>query len=189
MSQFQVLFSGQITDGAAQDIVMRNLARSLGLDDRKVGQLFSGRTVVVKSQMSEEEAFALQDQFSDLGAVARVKDLTPAADVNFKVDNKNTDHTLQDITAAHRECPRCGHMQLESQFCARCGVDIIGHAKQSRKEDILIAKKIREMQIKKQKSAPLQVDSEIVFEAGTDMETEDKGFGKISGWISKLKKK
>jgi ribosomal protein L32 len=149
MSQFQVLFSGQITDGASQDVVMQNLARSLRLDERKVGQLFSGRTVVVKSQLSREEAVLLQEQFSTMGAVARVKDLEPVNQAAFKVDRRVADHTLRDLTAAHQECPRCGHLQLESEFCARCGVDIVSHTRQSRKEDVLIAKKIREMQLKK----------------------------------------
>ncbi len=153
MSQFQVLFSGQIADGSNQHVVMKNLARSLGLDERKVGQLFSGRTVVIKSQLSRKEAVTLQEQFSTMGAVARVKDLEPVNQAAFKVDRRISDNTLRDITAAHQECPRCGHLQLESEFCARCGVDIASYTRQSRKEDVLIAKKIREMQLKKRTEA------------------------------------
>ncbi|MBV1905123.1 MAG: hypothetical protein KUG75_03530 [Pseudomonadales bacterium] len=210
MSQFQVLFSGQLADGAAQDAVMLNLSRSLGLDERKVGQLFSGRTVVVKSQLSQDEAYALQEQFSEMGAVARVKDLEPANNAAFRVDKQENDHTLRDITAAHQECPRCSHMQLESQFCARCGVDIASHAKRSRKEDLLIAKKIRDMQMKKQSEANVAKESngsanisvvpaskavtktpedvDIVFQTAADsrMSSERSGFGRLGSWINRL---
>jgi len=187
MSQYQVLFSGQISDGASQNVVMQNLARSLDLDERKVGQLFSGRTVVVKSQLSRDEALALQEQFASLGAVARVKDREPVSEPAFKVDRRVTDHTLRDITAAHQECPRCGHLQLESEFCARCGVDIATHARQSRKEDLLIAKKIREMQIKKQAhSEAITVTSSSFVSA--DVKLPDSS-SKATGIFGKLAKK
>jgi len=174
---------------------MQNLARSLGLDERKVGQLFSGRTVVVKSQLSRDEALALQEQFAALGAVARIKDRKPVSEPAFKVDQRVTDHTLRDITAAHQECPRCGHLQLESQFCARCGVDIVTHTRQSRKEDVLIAKKIREMQIKKQAQAQVETQAQTeeatritstVVEAGQTVKESPKTPGILGKLARKL---
>ncbi|MFU8814770.1 MAG: hypothetical protein ACNA7W_05460 [Pseudomonadales bacterium] len=57
----------------------------------------------------------------------------------------NADRTLKDITAAHLECPRCSHFQLETSHCARCGVDIQQATAQKRKEDLLIQKKIRDL--------------------------------------------
>jgi len=145
MGQFQVLFSGQVVEGASEALVRANVARKLGLDERKVAQLFSGRTVVIRSELTRNEAEQLQSELNGLGALARIKDLTPDERAKFKIDRKVSDTTLKDITAAHVECPRCGHMQLESEYCARCGIDMATALKQKRKEDLLIEKKIRSL--------------------------------------------
>lgn len=153
MAHFQVLFSGDVVHGANDAQVRINLAHRFGLDQRKVGQLFSGRTVVIESGMTRNEAFALQKELIDLGAVARVKDLTPdeRRDVkvdsrDYKADSRASDYTLKDITAAHIECPRCGHLQLDAQSCARCGVDMAAASHQKRQEDRAIARGIGERQ-------------------------------------------
>jgi len=145
MGQFQVLFSGQVVEGANVGTVRNNIARRLGLDENKVAQLFSGRTVVIRSELSRDDADRLQAELAALGALARIKDLTPDERARFKIDRKLADHTLKDITAAHVECARCGHLQLESEFCARCGVDMAMAQKLKRKEDLLIEKKIRSL--------------------------------------------
>jgi len=154
MGRFQVLFSGEVAEGANETTVRQNLIRRLGLDDRKVSQLFSGRTVVVRSDLTREAADELQAELAGLGAISRIKDLTPDDKAKFKID-KHVDQTLKDITAAHIECPRCGHLQLESEYCARCGVDISTANKQKRKEDLLIEKKIREFKVGQKPAAPV----------------------------------
>src|SRR5262245_1287486 len=157
MGHFQVLYSGEVVEGADKEAVRRNLARRLGVDDRKSQQLFSGRTVVIQSQMERESAYALQSELAKLGAIVRVKDLTPDERAKFKTDNQHRDHTLRDITAAHIECPRCGHLQLEAESCARCGIDIRAAVKQKQKEDQLIEKRIRELReasLKASRGAP-----------------------------------
>ena len=146
MGRFQVLFSGEVAEGAAESAVRQNLVRRLGLDERKVSQLFSGRTVVIRSDLTRDAADELQAELAGLGAIARIKDISPDEKAKFKID-KHVDQTLKDITAAHHECPRCGHMQLESEFCARCGIDIATAAKQKRKEDLLIEKKIKGLKV------------------------------------------
>ena len=146
MSSYQVLFSGEVIEGALPAAVQENLARELGIDARKAAALFSGRTVVLKSQLAETDATAFQARLSDLGAVARIKSLAPPAkEVAERLARREqaNDYTLRDITAAHIECPRCGHLQLESSHCARCGVDLQLALKQKRKEDLIIEKKIQ----------------------------------------------
>ena len=143
MNRLQVLFSGEVAEGANETTVRQNLMRRLGLDERKVAQLFSGRTVVIRSDLTREAADALQAELAQLGAIARIKDPTPDEKAKFKIDARVDNQTLKDITAAHIECPRCGHLQLEAEFCARCGVDIATVRKNQRKEDALIEKKIR----------------------------------------------
>ncbi|MEZ5557177.1 MAG: hypothetical protein R3E86_01325 [Pseudomonadales bacterium] len=153
MSNFQVLFSGEVSRGADTDVVRTSVAHELGIDDRKSRQLFTGRTVVIKSQLTQAEALALQERLGALGAVCRIKDLDapgashagPAIDKDALRMESHVQDTLKDITAAHIECPRCGHLQLESSHCTRCGVDIAAAVAQKRKEDLLIEKKLREL--------------------------------------------
>lgn len=150
MGDYQVLFSGEVTQQANPDAVRDNLARELGIDQRKARQLFSGRTVVLQSQLTQEAALEMQQRLSELGAVCRVKDLSPkkANVAEYHMGKRSTgapEQTLRDITAAHRECPRCGHMQLEASHCARCGVDLAKATRQKQKEDLIIEKKIREL--------------------------------------------
>ena len=151
MSDYQVLFSGEVTRGSSMDHVRARLARELGIDDRKARALFSGRTVVIKSQLSEREARKLQVRLADLGAVCRVTSLAAPRSMEAQIDKDalrlegHNDRTLKDITAAHVECPRCGHLQLEASHCARCGIDIAAAIVQKRKEDLLIEKQIRDL--------------------------------------------
>lgn len=145
---FQVLFNGEVADDANAAVVRDNLARVLGIEAHKVRALFSGRTVVLRSELSEEAAKDLHRKLADIGAIARVKDLNPESAAGFKVDSRSTDFTLRDITAAFIECPRCTHQQLDAPHCARCGVDMAKAAKQKQKEDLIIERKIRELRAK-----------------------------------------
>jgi len=193
MNHYQVLFSGEVAEGAREQTVRDNLSRELGIDERKAGQLFSGRTVVIRSQLSQEDALALQARFAELGALCRIKDLTPKTEekkFDYRVDRQDRegDHTLRDITAAHVECPRCGHLQLEASHCARCGVDIGAAIKAQRKEDLLIEKKIREL---KHKQTPPLTGNVTRFETPADLEFRSAGeqaekkAGKIKSWFRK----
>ncbi len=190
MNHYQVLFSGEVAEGAREQTVRANLSRELGVDERKVGQLFSGRTVVIRSQLSQDDALAMQARFADLGALVRIKDLTPKTEkkLDYRVDrgDRGSDHTLRDITAAHVECPRCGHLQLEASHCARCGIDIAAAIKAQRKEDLIIEKRIREL---RGGSAPktARADNVAHFETAADgagPEDEAKA-GKLKSWFRK----
>jgi len=167
MGNYQVLFSGEVTQGVREEAVQANLARELKIDDRKARALFSGRTVVIKSQLSQEDALQMQARFADFGAICRIKDLTPKTEpkLDFRIDRqeRGNDHTLRDITAAHVECPRCGHLQLEASHCTRCGIDIGAAIKAKRKEDLIIEKRIREMRDSRQTPRPKNVEK-IRFE-------------------------
>ena len=193
MNHYQVLFSGEVAEGAQEATVRDNLSRELGIDERKAVQLFSGRTVVIRSQLSQEDALAIQARFADLGALVRIKDLTPKTDqkLDYRVDRadrEGRDHTLRDITAAHVECPRCGHLQLEASHCARCGIDIGAAIKAQRKEDLIIEKKIRELRHgERAKTKPVAADNVTHFESAADRNGspgEEKP-GKLKSWFKK----
>ena len=158
----------------------------------RIGQLFSGRTVVIRSQLSQDDALALQARFADLGALVRIKDLTPKTEkkIDYRVDRaeRGGDHTLRDITAAHVECPRCGHLQLEASHCARCGIDIGAAIKAQRKEDLIIEKKIRELRHGSQPVAkPVVADNVAHFETAADREesSAESKPGKLKSWFKK----
>lgn len=180
MANFQVLFNGEVADSASVEHVRENLARELGLDERKAKQLFSGRTVIIRSQLEQLEAENWQAKLAELGAVCRIKDLTPKdAAADYKIDHATPDRTLRDLTAAHIECPRCAHLQLDSSHCARCGVDLEQAFKQKRKEDLLIEKKIRELRNKNKPTQPIQdIEPEPELEI-------DTGRKKLLGWLKR----
>ena len=69
MANYQVLFNGEVADQACPDGVRENLARELGLDERKAKQLFSGRTVVIRSQLDQLQAQAWQEKLAQFGAI------------------------------------------------------------------------------------------------------------------------
>ena len=161
MADCQVLFSGEIARGADLDVVRGRLARELGIDDRKARALFSGRTVVIRSQLMEGEARHLQQRLADLGAICRIKSLAAPRTADVQIDKDalrmegQNDQTLKDITAAHVECPRCGHLQLEASHCNQCGVDMAAALLQKRKEDLVIEKKIRDLREGHKPAAPV----------------------------------
>jgi hypothetical protein len=166
MSDYQVLFSGEVARNANAEVVRARLARELGIDERKSRALFSGRTVVIRSQLPEREARALQERLGGLGAICRIKSLSAPRTLAAQIDKDagrmeaHAEQTLKDITAAHIECPRCSHLQLESSHCARCGVDIAAATLQKRKEDALIEKKIRELREQRNAGGAVPVRSE-----------------------------
>ena len=191
MANYQVLFNGDIAETASVEAVRDNLARELGLDERKAKQLFSGRTVVIRSQLEHEQAQAWADKLASFGAICRIKDLTPKADaaayaIDMKGDRNSSEQTLRDITAAHTECPRCGHMQLDSSHCARCGVDLEAAFKQQRKEDLLIEKKIRELRAKRDQGKPHAQVTPLQTEARRPAQAAS-GSGKksVRSWFKK----
>jgi ribosomal protein L37E len=157
MGHFQVLFSGELVPGSDPAQVRRGLAAALSADPRKLHQLFSGRTVVLRSELGEEEALQFQAEMESLGARTRIKNRTPITHEAFndraRGSGTTPDLTLKDITAAHFECPRCGFLQLEAEHCARCGVNIAQAMREHRKEDLVIEKRIRELRARKARTA------------------------------------
>lgn len=179
MANYQVLFNGEVAERSSVASVRENLARELGLDERKARQLFSGRTVVIRSQLDQDDAEAWANKLASLGAICRIKNLAPhAADPGFRGDKHqrtSNEQTLRDITAAHLECPRCGHMQLDSTNCARCGVDLEAALRAKRKEDLMIEKKIRELRAQRESATPSTEQMSTRNKQRASAETGKKG--------------
>ena len=183
MANFHVLFSGEIAEGSKAESVMLGLQRTLGIDARKAKQLFSGRTVVLKSQLSAAEAQSLVAILTALGAICRVKDYTTRSTTpsHFRFDEPGRDPTVRDLTAAHIECPRCGHLQLLADFCAKCGLDIEQAQKKRRKEDVLIEKRLKALRDTKPSRTPQTPDPSQEKAAKTEPVT------KMGSWFRKAR--
>lgn len=153
MSNYQVLFNGVVAEGDDRSLVERELAGVLGIPAEKAKRLFNGRTVVLASQLSRDEALDMQSRLEGVGAISRIKDLSPKTDMPLDYEADRQEGTLRDLTAAHIDCPRCGHMQLDSTHCARCGVDLEALFRKRRKEELLMEKKLRDHRAAQQKQA------------------------------------
>lgn len=153
MSNYQVLFNGVVAEGDDASLVERELAGVLGIDASKAKRLFNGRTVVLASQLSRDEAMDMQVRLEKVGAISRIKDLSPKTEQPLDYESDRKDGTLRDLTAAHIDCPRCGHMQLDSTHCARCGVDLEALFRKRRKDELLMEKKLRDHRAAQQKQA------------------------------------
>lgn len=145
MANFQILFNGETTPDKSAAHVQATFAHEMGIDARKIKQLFSGRTVVLRSHLSEHEAHAWQKRLAAWGAVTRIKALQESKGEKTYWDAERTQHNkvLNDLTAAHLECPRCGHMQLDASHCSRCGIDLEQAIKARRQQDNLLEKRAR----------------------------------------------
>lgn len=187
MANFQVLFSGVIIEGFEPDAVRAAVAAELGIDERKSVHLFSGKTVVLRSQLAQDAAIKLCNRLETIGIIARVKDLTPKSRQPVDYEHDRNDKTMRDLTAAHTECPRCSHMQLESSHCARCGVDMEAVFKQLRKEDLLIEKKLRDLRAKRDATpaTAAAIDAEIALSAEVDDTKDVPKTGKLRRWFSR----
>ncbi len=154
MGHYQVLFSGALVDGVDPKSVRAKVQSELGLDERKLKQFFSGRTVVVRSRLSEHAAATFCDRMRALGAITRVKNLEPKVeDKYYRAEANRADHTLKDITAAFTTCPSCGHLQLDLSHCNKCGANIELIESKRAREDELIGRKVDRLRDSPPKSA------------------------------------
>lgn len=193
MANFQVLFSGDLIQGFAESAVRAAVATELNIDERKCAHLFCGKTVVVRSQLTEAAALGLVDRLELLGAIARAKDLTPKSSLPPDFERDRLDHTVRDLTAAHAECPRCSHMQLAVKHCGRCGVDMESAFKRLRKEDLLIEKKLRDLRAKNDVSPAQEItpgsqaaiDAEIALSPDAEDAKAAAKPGKLRRWLSR----
>jgi len=79
MSQdkYRVVFKGEIQDGASLENVKPKLAKILKLSDKKADKLFSGKSIVIKKNASEETCRKIQAALKKAGAICKVKKETP----------------------------------------------------------------------------------------------------------------
>ena len=76
MSLYEVAFSGQLVGGAQLEQVKANVAKIFQADEQRVALLFSGRRVVIKSNLDAAGAEKYREILARAGAVLDVRPLT-----------------------------------------------------------------------------------------------------------------
>lgn len=75
MSRYEIAFSGQLVPGAQPEAVQANLARLFQADAQRIALLFSGRRVVIKSNLDAAAAEKYRATLERAGARVEVVDL------------------------------------------------------------------------------------------------------------------
>ncbi|MBD8573291.1 hypothetical protein IFR09_06305 [Pseudomonas syringae] len=77
MTLYEIVFSGQVVEGARPDTVKANLARLFQADAQRMELLFSGRRLVLKNKLDATAAEKYRSTLERAGAVVEVLDMHP----------------------------------------------------------------------------------------------------------------
>ncbi|VXC89544.1 conserved hypothetical protein [Pseudomonas sp. 8Z] len=75
MSRYEIAFSGQLIPGAQSDAVKANLAKLFQADAQRIALLFSGRRIVIKSNLDAAGAEKYRATLQRAGALVEVVDM------------------------------------------------------------------------------------------------------------------
>ncbi len=82
-TSLQLIFFGELIAGFTPDEVRRNMAKSFKLDDKRLDRMFSGQEVVLKRNLSDDEATRYITHLATLGARVQTRPMPPAANTPF----------------------------------------------------------------------------------------------------------
>ena len=77
MSLYEVAFSGQLIAGAQLELVKANVAKVFQADEQRLALLFSGRRIVIKSNLDAAGAEKYRDILARAGALLEVRAMLP----------------------------------------------------------------------------------------------------------------
>jgi uncharacterized protein YbjQ (UPF0145 family) len=127
--QYNLVFEGQIAEGAAPDKVKRNLASLLKRKPEEIQHLFTGDPVVIKRNMAPEKAKKYKSAFEKAGGVCRLE--AAAGEKPAELAAKKSpppapeEGEAKPPPAAPEEmvaCPKCNYRQKPSRSCIMCGM-------------------------------------------------------------------
>ncbi|PTS82867.1 hypothetical protein DBR00_17340 [Pseudomonas sp. HMWF032] len=75
MARYEVAFSAQLVPGAQLELVKANVAKLFQADEQRLALLFSGRRIVIKSNLDEAGAEKYRSTLERAGAVVEVADM------------------------------------------------------------------------------------------------------------------
>ena len=77
MGRYEIAFSGKLMPGAQLELVQANLAKLFQADAQRIAMLFSGRRVVLKSNLDEAAAEKYRSTLERAGALVEVLSMEP----------------------------------------------------------------------------------------------------------------
>lgn len=113
-NEYRVVFIGELVDPDRRDVVQRNLATLFGTTAGTLDKLFGSNPVVVKKNISREEAVRFRDAIIRCGAFCRIETMNSMTEVLLTIGS--------DQAGKFMTCPRCSKRQNQSAICRYCGV-------------------------------------------------------------------
>jgi len=129
-TRFKIVFDGTLMPQTPLETAKENLARLFKSDAAKIDALFSGQPVVLKRDLSGDEADKYLRALHGAGANARKETDGVSGFTLVETEDHPSDATLAARAAGEASsdermvCPKCGHEQAKSIDCAACGIVI-----------------------------------------------------------------
>lgn len=97
---YSVIFSGQIAEGQNLEKVQRNFIVGFKLDEARVKRLFSGKPIIVKSDLSYEDATIIKRNFAKAGAICYIKAVQTKANISEPKEKKKQTKVKDEMSAS-----------------------------------------------------------------------------------------
>ncbi|MCY1397609.1 hypothetical protein D3C76_560350 [compost metagenome] len=125
-TRYKIVFDGALMPQTPLQTAKENLARLFKSDPTKVDALFSGQPVVLKRDLSDDEAEKYLRALHNAGANAR-KEADRVASLSLVETDDHPSPAKATAPAADAQrmtCPKCGQEQARATECSSCGIII-----------------------------------------------------------------
>jgi len=112
-SNFKIIFLGDLVEADKKPIVIRNLAALFGSTAGTLDNLFERSPVVLKKNLSRDDAVRFRDAIVKCGAFCRIE--------SMELDPASISPLDEDNSSEQLACPRCGKQQAKTPICRHCG--------------------------------------------------------------------
>src|SRR5210317_1709250 len=75
---FEVAFGGKIIEGESAEDVRARVGKIFNADEKKLGHLFSGKTIVIKKNIDQQTAAKYKAALNKAGAECDIRPIKPA---------------------------------------------------------------------------------------------------------------
>jgi len=114
---FKIVFLGDLVEVEKRGVVVRNLATLFGSTAGTLDGLFARSPVVLKKNLSRDEAVRFRDAIVRCGAYCRLEVMDSGGLSADSLDALEDDRPDEQFN-----CPRCGKRQAWTPLCRYCGV-------------------------------------------------------------------